>query len=93
MYDFASAPLALERAPFDEAAIIVADYQMEPVDGIRFADTVHLMYPRIAIIIVSAYTTADLERHVARRDWVRLCRKPFDYDGLHDMVDAGSMHT
>lgn len=69
------------------AHVVVSDYQMADVDGITFADVVHAQRPDLNVVLTTAYWTVDMEADVgARRSFLRLCRKPVDYEELHDLV-------
>jgi DNA-binding NtrC family response regulator len=69
------------------ADVVVSDYQMAEVDGITFADGVHAERPDVNVVLATAYWTVGMEAEVgARRTYVRLCRKPMDYDELHVLV-------
>jgi DNA-binding NtrC family response regulator len=81
-----SSPAAVENTVLDRTHLVVTDYQMEPLDGLRFADRVRTRRPAMPVLLVTAYATSDLEAEIGRRPWMRLCRKPLDYDDLHDAV-------
>ncbi len=70
----------------DAAHLVVSDYQMADVDGITFADGVHARRPELKVVLATAYWTVDMEMDVAARPFLRLCRKPVDYDELHQLV-------
>lgn len=75
------------------ARVVVTDYQMADVDGLAFADAVHAKAPRTAIVLATAYWSVEIEAEIAARDYVRLCRKPLDYDELHDLVHGVAEET
>jgi len=68
------------------AQVVVTDYQMAEVDGLTFADTVHAIKPEISVVLATAYWTVEIETAVVARRFVRLCRKPMDYDELHALI-------
>ncbi len=69
------------------ADVVVSDYQMGEVDGVTFADGVHRERAEINVVLATAYWTVEMEAEVAaRRAYVRLIRKPVDYDELHALV-------
>ena len=49
--------------------------------------------PRTAIVLATAYWSVEIEAEIAARDYVRLCRKPLDYDELHDLVHGVAEET
>ena len=80
-------PRDVPPASVAAADVVVSDYQMAEVDGITFADGVHAERPEINVVLATAYWTVEMEAEVAaRRAYVRLCRKPVDYEELHDLV-------
>ena len=66
--------------------IVLTDYQMAGSDGLRFADAVHQAHPNLPVVLVTAYWTRDLEAEIETRTFLRLCRKPIDYDELHGLL-------
>ncbi len=64
------------------AHVLVTDYHMAETDGITFADRVHRTHP-VAVLLVTAYWTVEVEAAVSARPFLHLCRKPVDYDDLH----------
>ena len=76
--------VAAER--LDAGHFLATDYHMADVDGVTFADRVHQRVPDLPIMLVTAYWTVEVEAAVAARPFLHLCRKPVDYDGLHDRI-------
>lgn len=68
------------------ARVVVTDYQMAAIDGLTFADQVHAAWPETAIVLATSYWTVEIEAAVSARDFLQLCRKPMDYDELHELV-------
>jgi DNA-binding NtrC family response regulator len=68
------------------ARVVVTDYQMADVDGLTFADAVHAARPEVAVVMATAYWTVEVETAVTARRFIRLCRKPLDYDELHTLI-------
>jgi two-component system response regulator AtoC len=80
-------PREVPADSLETADVVVSDYQMAEVDGITFADDVHARRPDLSVVLATAYWTVEIEAEVAaRRGFVRLCRKPVDYDELHLLV-------
>lgn len=76
-------PADVPDSSLDAAQVVLSDYQMAAIDGITFADRVHARRPEVHVVLTTAYWTADMEAEVAARPFLRLCRKPVDYDELH----------
>ena len=79
-------PRDVPTSSLDAAHVVVSDYQMAEVDGITFAEQVHARRPDVSIVLATAYWTVEMEAEVAARPFIRLCRKPVDYDELHALV-------
>jgi DNA-binding NtrC family response regulator len=67
---------------------VATDYHMADVDGVTFADRVHGRMPALPIMLLTAYWTVEVEAAAAARPFLHLCRKPVDYDDLHDRIHA-----
>ena len=72
-----------EVGSLDDVDVLITDFEMRSMDGVAYADLVHAEWPRIVIVLITAYWTVELESALARRPFVRLWRKPVDYDLLH----------
>ena len=82
-----AAPPAIENGgSLADVALVITDYQLDGANGLVFADAVHAANPALPVILVTAYATSDLEAEVAKRPFLTLCRKPVDYDHLHDTI-------
>jgi DNA-binding NtrC family response regulator len=79
-------PRVVPRERLAATHVLLADYDMGDVDGMTFADRVHRARPEVAIILITAYWTAEVEAAAASRPFLHLCRKPVDYEVLHDRV-------
>ena len=83
-----------EVGSLDGVDVLITDFEMRSMDGVAYADLVHTQWPSSAIILITAYWTAELESALALRPFMRLWRKPVDYDlvhaELHTWVDAAS---
>jgi DNA-binding NtrC family response regulator len=69
-----------------DVGAVVVDYQMPQMDGLSFADALHAVHPNVPVVLATSYWTADIEEQIAVRKFVTLCRKPLDYDQLHDLI-------
>jgi DNA-binding NtrC family response regulator len=68
------------------ADVAVLDYEMPGMNGLALADALHAAHPHLAVLLVTAYWTPEVEQEVARRPFMQLGRKPVDYDTLHRAV-------
>lgn len=73
-------------AKLTEVKAVVTDYDMPGTDGLAFAEQFHAVHPDTPIIVVTAYSTPELEADLATRTYLSVLRKPFDYDDLHELL-------
>lgn len=79
-------PRQVIAAHLAAARVLITDYHMADTDGVTFADAAHRTRPELAILLVTAYWTVEVEAAVAARPYLHLCRKPVDYDDLHERI-------
>jgi DNA-binding NtrC family response regulator len=83
-----------EVGSLDDVDVMITDFEMGSMDGVAYADLVHKARPRIVVVLITAYWTVEIESALALRPFVRLWRKPVDYDlvhaELHAWVEAAS---
>ena len=79
-------PRDVPASSLDAADLVISDYQMAAVDGITFADRVRARRADVNVLLATAYWTAEMEAEVGARPFLRLCRKPVDYDELHALA-------
>ena len=71
-----------EQQPFD---LLITDYKMPGMDGITLAARVRQLYPRTAIIMITAYGSDELRGQAARISIQSVLDKPV---GLVEMRSA-----
>jgi two-component system nitrogen regulation response regulator GlnG len=67
---------------FERLTMLILDYQLDGEDGLAFADRFHATHPGVPVVMVTACSSAYLEAEAARRTYMRLHRKPVDYEDL-----------
>lgn len=77
-----------EVGSLDDVDVLITDFEMRSMNGVAYADLVHAAQPRIVIVLITAYWTVEIESAIALRPFVRLWRKPVDYDLLHAELHA-----
>ncbi len=85
VYECAS-PTEVTPGQLNAASIVLTDFHMPDIDGVRFADRVHRARTDLAILLVTSYWTVEVEAAVATRPYLHLRRKPIDYDDLHARI-------
>ncbi len=68
--------------------LIITDYQMPGDSGLAIADRYHAAHPSVPIVLVTAHWSRQLEAEVAARPFIRLCRKPFNYEDIETLLLA-----
>jgi DNA-binding NtrC family response regulator len=53
---------------------------------LSFADRFHAAHPKIPVLMVTAYWSRQLEIQAGARRFIRLMRKPIDYEEIHELV-------
>jgi len=77
-------PPLTELEPF---TAVITDYQLQDgEDGLSFAKRYNAAHPHIPVIMITAYSSAQLEHAVARAPYLSLLRKPLEYDDLHRVL-------
>ncbi len=77
------APLALEYVRAEEFAVVISDYQMEPMDGLEFLKAVRDIHPQCSRIMVTAF--ADVGLMTSAIEHGEICRflvKPWEREAL-----------
>jgi DNA-binding NtrC family response regulator len=67
-------------------SVAIIDYEMPHMHGFALADELHAARPELPIVLVTAYSPTELVEQTSARGFLRLCRKPIDYDALHALV-------
>lgn len=70
----------------DEVALAIVDYQLADADGLGFADHIHTRNPPLPIVLITSYWSEFLRARTRSRNYLRLLRKPLDYERLHKLV-------
>lgn len=73
----------LERRSFD---LLITDYRMPDVDGLMLAARIRQTYPQTAIVMITAFSTAQLRAQAAQVQIRRVCDKPIALNQLRDIA-------
>ena len=77
---FSSADEALERVVVEQPKVILTDVRMRGTDGIRFLETLRVEFPKIQVIIMTAYSDLESTISAYRSGAFEYLSKPFDLD-------------
>ena len=83
-YDAPSAVPSLDK--LDDVALVITDYHVPGENGLQFADRFHAAHPQIPVVMVTAYWSQQLEVQTGTRRYIRLMRKPIDYEEIHELL-------
>jgi two-component system response regulator FlrC len=81
-------PAVTDTEHLDAADVVVTHYYMREADGITFADKIQRARGGVPVLLVTAYWTVEVEAAAAMRPHVHLCRRPIDYDDLHERIHS-----
>jgi two-component system response regulator FlrC len=79
-------PTDVATEQLDAAHVVVTHFHMSEMDGIAFADDLQRRRAGLAVLLVTAYWTVEVETAAAVRPHVHLCRRPIDYHELHQRI-------
>ena len=77
---FSSADEALERVVVEQPKVILTDVRMQGTDGIQFLETLRVEFPKIQVIIMTAYSDLESTISAYRSGAFEYLSKPFDLD-------------
>lgn len=78
-------------ATLEGVGLVLTDYQPSE-RGLAFVDVFHTLHPTTPVVLVTAFWSHHLEAELARRNFLVMLRKPFDYDDLHELVHRLTAH-
>ncbi len=86
----------LSSTPID---LLITDLKMPKMDGFELLVHVSTNYPTLPAIVMTAFSTPDIEQKIEESNSLKLLEKPIDFDELADSIfeilerssDAGSL--
>ena len=96
-----SGPDAIEKLKKNTISLVVTDLKMEPMDGFSLLSHIIENYPDIPVIIITGYSTPEMERLAKKGGAVGYISKPFIVKDLalkmmatlRREADGGTLHN
>ncbi|HZY42064.1 MAG TPA: response regulator, partial [Anaerolineae bacterium] len=82
----ASAEDALASAARQAPDLVISDIRMTGLNGLDLARYLHQNHPQTKVILITGYSTRDIEKAAAALGVDALLRKPFGLDALGEAV-------
>jgi DNA-binding NtrC family response regulator len=79
-------PADVTTAQLSATNVVVIDPVRESSEGAVFSEDLHHARPDLAILVLTAYWTVEVEATAVTRPYMHVCRKPIDYDELHAWI-------
>lgn len=87
-----SAEDALAAAAEQPPDLVISDIRMTGLNGLDLARVLRQKYPDTKVILVTGYSTRDIEKTAQALEVDALLRKPFGLDALGEAVRAALQH-
>ena len=81
-----AAPAEVPLAEVLGVDLAITDYLMTGENGLDFAQRLHASYPNIPVVLLTAFSTRDVEREAATSGFISLLHKPVAYERLHHLL-------
>jgi DNA-binding NtrC family response regulator len=80
----------LAEIPFNGSVppphVLISDYEMSRENGFFFIDRFHERHLEVPVILVTAHQTNDVAAEAAKRGFLEVVWKPFEYNQIHAIV-------
>lgn len=76
---------ALELTRVQRFNLVISDLIMAKLDGFKLLDRLHSIYPRMPVIVISAYMSADSGQKILQ-ETAEFIPKPFELETLRSTV-------
>ena len=83
-----SAAEALAQIEQRRVALVITDYNMAGMNGLQLAETIKTRAPSTQVVLITAYSSHELERRATRQRVDYYLPKPFSLDALEQIVQA-----
>jgi CheY-like chemotaxis protein len=69
--------------------LLVTDIRMPGISGLELVMAARKALPALPVVVITAYSTADVQKEVATRGSIDYLEKPFEFDKFLSLVDDG----
>ena len=70
-----------------EIDLAITDYQMPGENGLSFARRFHTVHPSVPVVMVTAYSTPEIEGEAAASGIMSVLHKPVGYEHVQRLVE------
>lgn len=88
-----AANMALRIASFTTFDIIITDYSMPRMDGLKFLEVTQQRCPGVPVIMITGYGTQDTVKEAIAKGAFDYIAKPFSLDMLRSTVNAANEYV
>jgi DNA-binding NtrC family response regulator len=88
-----AADMALKIAGFATFDIIITDYSMPRMDGLKFLEIAQQRCPGVPVIMITGYGTQDTIQEAISKGAFDYIAKPFSLDALRSTVNAANEYV
>lgn len=85
--------LALDQLRRHEVDLVVTDLKMSVMDGFQLLAEMSNEFPNIPVIVMTAFGTPEIEKHIKHLDAYSYLEKPIDYQLLASKIRDGITHN
>ena len=85
--EFASTPNVSVLSELGHIDAVFTHYHLPQQNGLEFVDSVHAVYPRLPVVVVTADPSSAIDAAVSRRPFTSLQRKPLEYGDVRRIVE------
>jgi DNA-binding NtrC family response regulator len=88
-----AADTALSLVDFPSFDIVITDYAMPRMDGMKFIELAHRLSPGVPVIMITGYGSSGTEDEAKSKGAFGYLPKPFTLDALRNTVEAANTYS
>ena len=90
--EFASTPDVSVLGRLGSIGAVLTHYHLPQQNGFEFVDRVHVAYPCLPVVVLTADPSSAIDAAVSRRPFTSLQRKPLEYGEVRRLVEQITGH-